>query len=77
MKLQIYRVLLYQERDSGTDVFLCEFWEISQKTFLKEPFGWLLLHKHSFRLLSQQDLVPFQKRCYTYFPAEYFLCFFS
>ena len=78
MKLQIYRVQLYQERDSGTDGFFCEFWEISQKTFLKEPFGRLLLHKHSFCSLSQQDLVPFQKRCYKYFPVyTYFPSIFS
>ena len=43
------------------------------KTFFKEPFGRLLLQKHSFGLLSQHDLLPFQKRCHTYFPAEYFL----
>ena len=41
--------------------------------FLKEVFGRLLLHKHSFYLLSQHDLSPFQKRCHTYFPAKYFL----
>ena len=41
--------------------------------FEKESFGWLLLHKHSFCLLSQHDLVYFQKRCHTCFPAEYFL----
>ena len=45
----------------------------SQKSFLKEPFGRLLLHKHFFCLLSQHDLVPLQKRCHTYFTAEYFL----
>ena len=54
-------------------MFYCEFWEISHEDFFKEPFGRLLLHKHSFCLLSQHNLVPFQKRCYTYFPAEYFL----
>ena len=54
-------------------MFSCEFCEISHNTFFKEPFGRLLLHKHSFCLLSQHDLVPFQKRCHTYFPAEYFL----
>ena len=50
-----------------------EFWEIYHKTFFKESFGRLLLHKHSFCLLSQRDASSFQKRCYTYFPAEYFL----
>ena len=54
-------------------MIFCEFWEISHKTFFKEPFGRLLLRKHSFCLLSQHDALPFQKRCYTYFPAEYFL----
>ena len=33
----------------------------------------LLLHKQSFCLLSHHDASPFQKRCYIYFPAEYFL----
>ena len=54
-------------------MLFCKFWEISQKTFFKEPFGRLLLHKHSFCLLSQHDLVPFQKQYHTYFPDEYFL----
>ena len=45
-------------------MFTCEFCEISDKTFFKEPFGRLLLHKH---------LSSFQKWCHTYFPAEYFL----
>ena len=54
-------------------MLFCDFWEIFNKTFFKEPFGRLLLHKHSFCLLSQHDHVPFQKRCHTYFPAEYFL----
>ena len=54
-------------------MFSCEFCEIFHKTFFKEPFERLLLHKHSFRLLSHNDLSPFQKRCYTYCPAEYFL----
>ena len=53
--------------------FFCELCKISHNTFLKEPFGRLLLHKHSFCLLSQHDALPFQKRCYTYFPTEYFL----
>ena len=49
MKLKIYRVKLYQKRDSVTDVF---FWI-------------LLLHKHWFCLLSHDDLSPFQNRCHT------------
>ena len=53
-------------------MFSCEFSEISQNTFFKEPLRRLLLHKHSFCLLSYHDLSPFQKRCHTYFLAEYF-----
>ena len=53
--------------------FFWEFWEISYKTFFNEPFERLLLHKHSFCLLSQHGLVPFRKRYHLYFPAEYFL----
>ena len=51
----------------------CEFFEISSNTILKEPFGRLLPHKHSFCLLSHHDLLFFQKRCHIYFPAECFL----
>ena len=54
-------------------LFFCKFCEISHITFFKVPFGRLLLHKHSFCLLSHHDLSPFQKRCHTPFPAEYFL----
>ena len=54
-------------------MFSCEFCELSHNTFFKEPFGRLLLHKHSLCLLSQHDTSSFQKLCYTYFPAEYFL----
>ena len=53
--------------------FICELCKISHNIFLKGPFGRLLLHKHSFCLLSQHDASSFQKHCYTYFPAEYFL----
>ena len=52
--------------------FICELCKISH-IFLKEPFGRLLLHKYSFCLLFQHHTSSFQKRCYTYFPAEYFL----
>ena len=55
-------------------MFSCEFCKISHNTFFTEPFGWLLLHKHSFCLLSYHDLSPFQKRCHAYFMAE---CFFG
>ena len=61
------------QKDTPLQMFSCEFCEISHKIFLKEPFGRLLLHKHSFCLLSQHDLLPFQKQCHTYFRAEYFL----
>ena len=54
--------------DSVTDVFL---W-ILRNTFFKELFGRLLLYKYSLRLLSYHDLSPFQKRCRTFFLAEYF-----
>ena len=61
------------KKEITPQMFFCEFWEISHKTFFKELSGRLLLHKHSFCLLSQHDLVPFRKRCHTNFPAEYFL----
>ena len=54
-------------------MFSCEFCKISRNTFFKKPFGRLLLHKHSFGLLSHHGLLFFQKRCHTYFPAKYFL----
>ena len=56
--------------------FIFELCKISHNIFLEEPFGRLLLHKHSFCLLSQHDASPFQKHCYTYFPAEHFLGLF-
>ena len=55
MKLQIYRVKLYQKQIPAQKSF-CEFCEISYKTFFKEPFGQLLLRlfkndaTHIFRL---------------------------
>ena len=70
---KFYDIKLYQKRDSGTDAFFCEFCEISHKTFYKEPFGRPLLHKRSYCLLSQHNLVPFQKRCHACFPVEYLL----
>ena len=53
--------------------FSCELCKIADNTFVKELLGRLLLHKHSFYLLSQHDASTFQKRCYRYFPTEYFL----
>ena len=54
-------------------MFSWEFCEISHNIFFKEPFKRLLLHKYSLCLLSHRDLLPFQNRCDTNFPAEYFL----
>ena len=51
----------------------CEFCEISHNTFFKKPFRRLLQHKHEFGLLTHHDLLFFQKRCHTHFPAKYFL----
>ena len=53
-------------------MFSCEFCEISHSIFFKEPLGWLFQHKNSFCLVSHHELSPFQKRCHTYFLAEYF-----
>ena len=58
--LQIHRVYLYQKRDSETYVFFVN----SAKfliTLFKEPCGRLLLHKHSFCLLSYQRAFVFSK----------------
>ena len=65
-----------QQKDIPLPMFSCEFCEISHNTFFKEPFGRLLLHKHSLCLFSYHDLSSFQKRCRTFFLAEYFLGFF-
>ena len=70
MKLQEFNFI---KKKIPAQMLFCEFWEISHKNFFKEPFGRLLLHKHSLCLLSQDELVPFQNRYHTYFPAEYFL----
>ena len=63
------------QKDISLQMFSCEFCEISHNTFFKEPFGRLLLHKHLLCLFSYHDLSPFQKRCCTFFLAEYFLGF--
>ena len=55
MKLQIYS-LPFSKKRFRHRCFFCEFLEISLQTFFKEPFGRLLLQKHSFYLLSQHDL---------------------
>ena len=53
--------------------FPVNFAKFLRTRFLQNTYGWVLLQKHSFCLLSQHDIVPFQKRSHTYFPAEYFL----
>ena len=53
-------------------MFSCEFCEISHNIFFKESFERLPQNKHSLCLLSLCDLSSFQKRCNTYFLAEYF-----
>ena len=63
------------QKDIPLQMFSCEFCDISHNIFFKEPFGQLLLHKHSLCLFSYHDRSPFLKRCRTFFLAEYFLCF--
>ena len=64
------------KKETPAQISSCEFCEISRGTFLREPFGWLLLHKHSLCLLSHHGPSSFQERCHTNFPAEYFLGFY-
>ena len=71
--MQIYKVNNFIKKEIIAQMSSCEFYEIIHSTFLKEPFGRLLLHKHSFCLLFHQDHLFFQKGCHTYFPAKYFL----
>ena len=73
MKQQMYRVNNYKKKEIPAQIFSCEFCEISHITIFKEPFGRLLPHKHSFRLLSHHNLLFFQKWYHIYLPAEYFL----
>ena len=63
------------QKDIQLQMFSCEFCEISHNIFFKEPFGRLLLHKHSLCLFSYDKLSSFQKRCRTFFLVEYFLGF--
>ena len=63
------------QKDIPLQMFSCEFYEISHNIFFKEPFGRLVLHKHSLCLFSYHDLSPFQKRCRSFFLAEYFFGF--
>ena len=50
MKLKVYSNFF--KKEIPAQMFSCEFCEISHNIFFKETFGRLLLHKHSFRLLS-------------------------
>ena len=63
------------QKDIPLQMVSCEFCEISHNTFFKEPFGLLLLRKQSLCLFSYHNLLPFQKRCRTFFLAEYFFGF--
>ena len=63
------------QKDIPLQMFSCELFKISHNIFFKEPFGRLLLHKHSLCLFSYHDLSPFQKRCRLFFLAEYFFGF--
>ena len=57
MKLQIYCTEFnFVKKEIPTQMFSCEFCETSHNTFFKEPFGRLVLHEHSFCLLSHHDL---------------------
>ena len=60
------------KKDIPAQIFSCEFCKISHNILFKELFGRLLLHKHSFCLLSLNDLSPFQKQRHTYFLAQHF-----
>ena len=62
-------------KDIPLQMFSCEFCEISHNIFFKEPFGRLLLHKHSLCLFSYHDISPFQNRCGIFFLAQCFLGF--
>ena len=53
--------------------FFCEFSEILNNAFFKEPLGRLLLHKTGSVNFASTNFVPFQKRCHTRFPGEFFL----
>ena len=46
-----------RKREIPAQIFCCEFCEISQNIFFKEPQERLLQHNHSFCLLSHDDLL--------------------
>ena len=56
-------------KEIPAQMFSSKFWEISHNIIFKELFGRLFQHKHAFCLLLH---LHFQKRCHTYFLAEYF-----
>ena len=59
-------------------MFSCEFYEISQNTFFKEPFGRLLLQKYLSCFQKQPPVVFYVKgvlRNYTKFTGK-LLCFY-
>ena len=60
------------QKEIPVQMFSCEFCEIPHNIFFKERFRRLLRYKHSLCLLSHLDFLPIQKRCHTYFLAEYF-----
>ena len=62
------------KKEIPAQMFSCEFCEISHNIFFKERFGRLFQDEHSLCLLSHLDFLPIQKRCHTYFLAEYFFC---
>ena len=54
------------KKDILAQIFSCEFCEISHNISFKEPFRRMLLHKHSFFLLSHHNL------SHSHFLAKYF-----
>ena len=62
----------HAQKKIHTQIFSYEFCEVSHNISFKEPFGRVLLQKHSFSLLPHYHLSPFQKQHHTYFLAEYF-----
>ena len=71
MKFQVYIVLLYQKKRFRYRRFLVNSRKFLINIFCKESFGEVLLVL--FCLLSHRHLLFFEKRCYTYFPVDYFL----
>ena len=74
-KQNIAKFLRKHQEDIPLQMLFCKFCKTSHNTFFKNLFGRLLLHKHSLCLFSYHDLSFFQKRCRTFFLAEYFFGF--